>query len=96
MGDGVYGGKWGAHPTCMHMYVHTCIHTYVKKLQMANNMFIMINMCVCVCACVQMYHISTHQHPPPKPRPDDPQITKNAINLEQIKIIQFYFKICEL
>ena len=36
---------------CTHMYM---LKIHVKKLQMANNMFIMINVCahVCVSACV--------------------------------------------
>ena len=51
------GSKWGA----PHIHAHVCayMHTYmlkihVKKLQMANNMFIMINVCVCVHASVQI------------------------------------------
>ena len=73
-------------------------------------MFIMFNMhaCVCThaCACVHV-HACAHVHggcprpnPPipthPPPRGGTPQISKNAIRLEQIEIFQFRLKIWNL
>ena len=82
---------------------------HVRKLQMAATMeaamFIMFNMHACVCAraCACMHaHVRggcPHPTPPPPTHPPGgvpPQISKNAIKLEQIKIFQFRLKIWNL
>ena len=63
-------------------------------------MFIMFNMHACVRTYVRV-HVRTWMgvaptptHPPPRGVP--PQISKNAIRLEQIKIFQFRLKIWNL
>ena len=61
-------------------------------------------MCVYACVCMHvgtyggtLKHTYTHTHPLPTPaRAGEPQITKNAKKLEQIKIIQFCLKIWDL
>ena len=66
-GEGV-SGVWG----CTHMsyecahaqtHAHACSNIHVKKLQMAANMFIMINMWGCVCTCMCMYAHPNTPHP---------------------------------
>ena len=84
---------------------------HVRKLQMAATMeaamFIMFNMHACVCArayaCVRARaHVRggcPHPTPPPPTHPPGgvpPQISKNAIKLERIKIFQFRLKIWNL
>ena len=84
---------------------------HVRKLQMAATMeaamFIMFNMHACVCAractCVRARacpHVRggcPHPTPPlPTPQGGAPQISKNAIRLERIKIFRFRLKIWNL
>ena len=71
-------------------------------------MFIMFNMhacvcaraCMCVCMCAHVYVREGCPHPihphPPTPRGVPPQISKNAIRLEQIEIFRFRLKIWNL
>ena len=83
---------------------------HVRKLQMAATMeaaiFIMFNKhaCVCACACACV-HARVHAHmcgrcphptPLPHTHPPTPQISKNAIILERIKIFRFRLKIWNL
>ena len=59
-------------------------------------MDIMFNVCVCVhvYTCIPPHtHTTNHS---PTCQTQGAQITKNAINPEQIKIIQFCLKICKL
>ena len=89
--------------TCMHicMHTHAYVHTHTCTLNMINMdasmgaaicnfyrcMFSIMHMCTCACLC------------PPTPTPTrarGPQITKNAIKLEQIEIILFCSKIWNL
>ena len=83
---------------------------HVRKLQMAATMeaamFIMFNMhacmraraCVCVRARAHMRGGCPHPIPPPPTHQGGvpPQISKNAIILERIKIFQFRLKIWNL
>ena len=90
----------GALHTHAHAYIHTCMnmckYVMVKNIYVNNckwlppclSMFIMFNMCVCVCVCVCV-HVHNSSHPgtqPPTPW-GEPQISKNVISLELIKII---------
>ena len=72
---GVSGGIGGV-PTWTHMYTHACMHVhakiYDKKLPMANNMFIIINMCACMCAGVCMCMCEFEGIPPTHPHPCPP------------------------
>ena len=75
----------------LHAHMHTYTHRHVKHdkhgclhggahLQFVG--FSVMCMCVHTCMCV---HVG-----------GTPQISKNAINLEKIQIIQFCLKICDL
>ena len=91
-----------------HIYVHVCAYMlkiHVNKLQMANNMSIMINICLCACVHICVHAWGSIPHPPSTtpthPHPPLAQTwwptnLKNAIHLEQLRIIQFFFKTCEL
>ena len=80
-------GMWGV-PTCMHAHAYMLNRNWKWPTCLS-----WLTLCVCAHAWVP----PTHIHPNPAPDPDPGgQITKNAISLEQIKIIQFCLKICKL
>ena len=108
---GAWGGVPRHVHTHVHARTCTkCEDKHVRKLQMAATMeaamFIMFNMhaCVCarVCACVSVHVCGGYPHPTPPPpthpppRGVLPQISKNAIRLERIKIFRFRLKIWNL
>ena len=93
----------------MHAHAWNAKINMLEKLQMAATMeAAMFNMHACVCACVRMcVHVrmcvggaptQPHPHPPthPPPRGVPPQISKNTIRLERIKIFRFRLKIWNL
>ena len=68
--------------TCMHVCVHVCVH-------------------VCMHAHAHVHGGCPHPippqlNPPTHPQGGTPQISKNAIKLEQITIFQFHLKILNL
>ena len=66
--------------TCMHVCAHMRVHACMH-----------VHMCTCVAGA------STQPNPhPPTPQGVPPQISKNAIRLERIKIFQFRLKIWNL
>ena len=93
------------------MYIHACMHMHMLNMTPMKAaiynfwtcifVFFRITAGVCVHVHVCMWgqkpcpHIPPHL-PVPSPEPGGAQITKNAINLEQIKIIQFHLKILDL
>ena len=105
-------GAWGGVPRHVHARTCTkCEDKHVRKLQMAATMeaamFIMFNMHACMYVRMRVrmhtyvggaptYPTPTHPptHPPGWGVP--PQISKNAIRLERIKIFRFCLKIWNL
>ena len=69
--------------TCMHVCAHVRARVCVH---------------VCVHTCVGSAPTQPHPHPPnhPPPRGGTPQVSKNAIRLERIKIFRFCLKIWNL
>ena len=58
-----------------------------------------VHACMCMCVCMCMHACGAPPYPPtpcPSPELQGSQISKNAIKLEQIKIIQFHLKIWDL
>ena len=107
---GVVSGWVGATPThistCMHVCTQTCmlnmINMDASMEVVTSNFNTYIFQCyVCACVCVWGGHVGA---PSDTPTPTHtytckcwgPQITKNAIKLEQIEIIQFCLKIWNL
>ena len=95
-------GAWGGVPRHVHMHVHArtctkCEDKHVRKLQMATTM---------EAAMFIMFNMRAWEVPPPNPTPTHPpihppegvppQISKNAIRLERIKIFRFRLKIWNL
>ena len=66
--------------TCACMYIHACAHVHS-----------------CMCTCAWDAPTQPHPHTPTYPPPGVyPQISKNSIRLEQIKIFWFCWKIYDL
>ena len=68
------------------------------------DIFLVLCMCICMCVCVCVYtcaceymwrHPETYPDLPLPNRARGPEISKNAIKLECIEIIQFCLKICD-
>ena len=90
---------------CVHIYMHVkhdkhgCLHggSYLQFIYMY---ILVLCLCIHVCPCGGMwgYLQTCHTHPihPTPTRARGPQITKNAVKLELIQIIQFYLKIWNL
>ena len=104
---GVWVGVWGC-PMQAHMYMHAWMHAHMHMhgclhggghLQLLYMYILVLHMCnmhVCMCINVRACggtprYTHTHSHTPTRARMA--QITKYAIELEQIKIIQFCLKI---
>ena len=109
--DGVVD-VWGCPHTCAHIHMHTHTHTYTCYVKHYNFMQITwpplgnpwesleCHRHVCMHAsahvCIHGAPPHTHTHIIPPISKGDPQISKNSISLELIKIFHFHLKIKNL